>query len=305
MKKLFIILSVLISVQSFAQLPTLPQKQVVNLADSLAKKVDTTRLIRLDKGTIVHGREAYVSIVGSDTVIKFRDDTTGQGAYGSGGSGILGADSVRFFLADTSIRVYLDGSYYVFKQSGAGGGSGTVGLPHQSTFTAANGTPIASYLPETGEPWTVVSGDGFEIQSNKADAIFDGSNLSTISNPISGQDYQAEVTLSRDNYDVLFYLRATDLSNCLRIQMNATHTTVQNVVGGSVTAISSSVATGLGTSTTKTVQITLEGNSLTLYIDATPVVTGLDISAATHTGGKFAVGVGLGQIDLIEIDTYP
>jgi hypothetical protein len=196
---------------------------------------------------------------------------------------------------------YTDSNYGSDSSLTAGATSGDV--LHDSQFTGTNGANvIGGYTPDVGVPWTLVDGDGYEIQSNKADAQFDGANLSRMITTVTEQSYRLTATLSRDNYDVHFYLRATNVNNALRISMSGTHTTIHDMVSGVPTIVGSTVAEGLGTSTEKVVEITLtDSTHITIYIDATLVFSG-QVIPTNNTGTKLAVGMGLGQFNRIKAD---
>ncbi len=176
---------------------------------------------------------------------------------------------------------------------------------HFSRFTGTNGTNITAYTPDSGTAWTVVVGSGYEIQSNKAQANFDGTNLSIIRTTLTSTDIQVTFPIYRSNYDVHVYLRATSNNDALLIVFSGGYTEVYNKIGGVPGSyIHQNASQGIPATTNVEMQITITGTTLTVYRDATLIFNGVTIPT-DNMGDKLLLGLGAGTFDSVYVKVYP
>jgi hypothetical protein len=115
-------------------------------------------------------------------------------------------------------------------------GGGSSSILFEAQFTAANGTSIASYTPETGTLSSLVG--SMEIQSNKLVAA-SGTDNKVLTNSLGSQSYTIEALLQKSDVSLnaFIYFHSTDINNLMVAVIGNNIVTVYNIVSGSLTQV--------------------------------------------------------------------
>lgn len=145
-----------------------------------------------------------------------------------------------------------------------------------STFTAANGTDLATgYTPEVGGVWTEQTGN-FDIQSNRANAQNAGLNYATVDVSISDGVVDSIINISAaggtDNSGLL--MRFTNTNNCWSLAANASANQLRLwEVNGGVATQRASTAVAIVTATDYDVRAIIYAQTIDGFLDGSNKIT--------------------------------
>lgn len=183
------------------------------------------------------------------------------------------------------------------------------GILHNSQFTGTNGTSVTTgYTPDEGNSWIHVDGPDFLIGSNAAVSQYTGGDdaarmITTLTSFI--QEYRITVVATKTdiNYGTQVMFRAVDVNNGFLIVIGNTGATLYNVTGGTPSTPIAFEPDGAVTDTSQhTYEITLIGDTVYLYVDATLVFNAVPLTGTMHTGNKVALTMAYGSFNSCVVD---
>jgi hypothetical protein len=163
---------------------------------------------------------------------------------------------------------------------------------HDSQFTAANGTAIGSYTPETGNVWVNVLGE-MEIQSNRmVGKTPNGGGFYVASTEVGTGNVHLTATganLADSAEGIAFYVRFTDMSNHIVCIFNKTWIEVFSIKNGAFDGGTYLGHTGVGAGTgAHTFEVIATGSTITMKMDGTTYINSVAIPNP-QTGTKVCV----------------
>jgi len=247
--------------------------------------------IRLTIGTVAN--ETNIEIQRSN------DGTTGWSTINTAAANTTSYDDNGLAASTTRhyrVRAVGDGVTYLTSAwssvANATTGSASSGLPHSSLFTAADGTLLTDYTPNSGNAWSNTVGQ-MDIQSNRAtwDTLASNECRSIVDLEATQYTLTIGLEMNQPTQFASLIFRYVDSSNYMKIAMNGNDIYAYKFISGTPTLVTTLTGAYNNDAAEHEVQVVVGATTFSVIVDSVTEGTGIAIDASLSAGTRAGIEI--------------
>jgi hypothetical protein len=240
--------------------------------------------------------------VANETNIEIQrsnDGTTGWSTINTAAANTTSYDDNGLAASTTRhyrVRAVGDGVTYLTSAwssvANATTGSASSGLPHSSLFTAADGTLLTDYTPNSGNAWSNTVGQ-MDIQSNRAtwDTLASNECRSIVDLEATQYTLTIGLEMNQPTQFASLIFRYVDSSNYMKIAMNGNDIYAYKFISGTPTLVTTLTGAYNNDAAEHEVQVVVGATTFSVIVDSVTEGTGIAIDASLSAGTRAGIEI--------------